>query len=358
MRAFKVVAFALSASSLLVAGIISSNCSPSSSGPTVGAGGKTTPHGGTNQGSAGGESGGGGAGLSFTLSAPALGGATGDTKPVAVWPPVGFKPAVAVTYGEYSLGPLVTDYQSSAGGTGGNSGGPGQCSGLLAVIRDFKAGSARGIDGGTANSGHPDFERPPQVDDRGIVTESLSKDEKPIYAKETGTTKTTSGKESFDQWYRDVPDVNMAYVIAFKFEQNGKVFTFAASKGNYDAGAPDSSYFPLDGVGFGNEKNKHNYHFTTEIHTTFTYNGGEVFTFQGDDDVWVYINGHRAIDLGGIHSQETQTINLDAQASKLEITQGQVYKLAVFNAERHTTESNFRIDTTMVFEDCGYIPIP
>jgi hypothetical protein len=29
--------------------------------------------------------------------------------------------------------------------------------------------------------------------------------------------------------------------------------------------------------------------------------------------------------------------------------------LAVFNAERHVVESNFRIDTTMVFADCGQI---
>jgi len=34
---------------------------------------------------------------------------------------------------------------------------------------------------------------------------------------------------------------------------------------------------------------------------------------------------------------------------------GKVYPLAVFNAERHTTQSNFRIDTTLVFTDCGQI---
>ncbi len=51
----------------------------------------------------------------------------------------------------------------------------------------------------------------------------------------------------------------------------------------------------------------------------------------------------------------SQTVNLDAQASTLGITKGSVYDLAVFNAERHTTQSDFRIDTTLVFTDCGQV---
>jgi fibro-slime domain-containing protein len=113
------------------------------------------------------------------------------------------------------------------------------------------------------------------------------------------------------------------------------------------------SYFPLDGQGFGNQGENHNFSFTTEIQTSFTYHGGEIFTFAGDDDVWVFINDKLAIDLGGIHLQETQTVDLDAQASNLGISKGNVYPLAVFNAERHVVQSNFRIDTTLVFNDCG-----
>jgi fibro-slime domain-containing protein len=125
---------------------------------------------------------------------------------------------------------------------------------------------------------------------------------------------------------------------------------------------PTSSYFPVDGLGWNDtatasDGKEHNFAFTTEFHTTFTYNGGEKFTFQGDDDVWVYINKKLAIDLGGIHVQLQATVDLDAQASTLGISPGNSYDLAVFNAERHTTQSNFRIDTTLVFTDCGQIPI-
>jgi len=266
----------------------------------------------------------------------------------APWPPVGYVNVTNVSYGAYALGPQLTATSplAGAGGTGGNGAGAGaNCSGLYGVVRDFEMG--------TTSGGHPDFQSPPVQDDRGIVTATLGSDGKPVYAHQGGTTPTTNGQAEYDKWYNDVPGVNMTYLLGLHFVPNGKVVTFAASINNQ--GVPDSSYFPLDGQGFGNQGENHNFSFTTEIHTSFTYNGGETFTFQGDDDVWVYINNQRVIDLGGIHAQETQTVNLDAQAGTLGITVGNVYSLAVFNAERHTTQSNFRIDTTMAFTNCGEV---
>jgi fibro-slime domain-containing protein len=105
------------------------------------------------------------------------------------------------------------------------------------------------------------------------------------------------------------------------------------------------AFFPLDGRGFGNEGNTNNFHFTFEVETRFTYNGGETFTFSGDDDVFVFINGSMALDLGGTHPIATGTISLDT----LGLTVGQSYPLKLFFAERHTNKSNFRIDTTIEF---------
>jgi fibro-slime domain-containing protein len=69
----------------------------------------------------------------------------------------------------------------------------------------------------------------------------------------------------------------------------------------------------------------------------------------------VFINGKLAIDLGGLHSAQSSEIELDDEADRLGIEPGNDYLLELFHAERHTTQSNFRVDTTLEFVDCGII---
>ena len=382
MRAFRSVLFTAIAAATI--GLMIPACSPGSNG-TVGSNGT------------GGSSviissngGSGGTPIAVTYN---LGGASGSAgggdggssaAPTPVWPPVGFVNVTDVTFGAYATdqNPLSsTGGASGQGGSAGGSSGASQCAGLFGVVRDFQ------MDMGTG--GHPDFQLPRTRTsaETGIVTNTLGDDGKPIYANPPAGG-TTSTKDNFDQWYRSTDGINIPYVVGLRFVANPSagtgVVTFAATLGstptttpggtgrNRDAGAPavnrdagtpavaSSSYFPLDGLGFkdtavADDGKQHNFAFTTEIHTTFLYNGGEKFTFQGDDDVWVYINKKLAIDLGGIHQQLQATVDLDAQASTLGISTGNSYDLAVFNAERHTTQSNFRIDTTLVFTDCGKI---
>lgn len=226
-------------------------------------------------------------------------------------------------------------FNPSGTGTGGNgAGGPGQetCSReLVGVIRDFQIS-------------HPDFENV-IVTDRGIVEDQLGADGKPVYAGNP-TTPSTTGQANFDQWYRDTPGVNQAIPLTIPLtEGDPGVFTF-----------DDAAFFPIDGQGFGDEGNAHNYHFTYEIHAEFTYKGGEVFTFTGDDDLFTYINGRLAIDLGGVHGPQTATIDLDDRAGELGIVVGETYPLDFFFAERHTSQSNFRIDTSIACFD--EVPLP
>lgn len=192
---------------------------------------------------------------------------------------------------------------------------------LVATVRDF-------------SQSHPDFEYTIAVDP-GIVQPMLGGDGKPVYA--GGTTGTTTGQANFDQWYRDVAGVNIAIPVEIPLMDQGD--------GTYVH--DDSAFFPIDGQGFGDEGNPHNYHFTLELHTQFTYQGGEVFTFRGDDDLFTFINGRLGIDLGGVHGPLEGSIDLDAMAGALGIVPGGTYDLDFFFAERHTSESNFRIETTI-----------
>jgi fibro-slime domain-containing protein len=219
---------------------------------------------------------------------------------------------------------------TDGGGDGATDSGAEGCgTTLLGVVRDFK-------------DDHPDFEKV-VADDPGLVKDALGSDKKPVYAP-TGATKTVSGATSFDQWYRNTDGINQPFRLLLSFAPNGAVFTFQST-----------AFFPLDGKGWGNQGRNHNFHFTTEVHTEFRYKGGEAFKFTGDDDLFVFINGKLAIDLGGVHGQETKDIKLDDQAAALGIVKGNIYALDLFHAERHTTESNFRVDTDLEFTNCGEI---
>ena len=68
-----------------------------------------------------------------------------------------------------------------------------------------------------------------------------------------------------------------------------------------------------------------------------------MFTFRGDDDVFVYINGQLVIDLGGVHGAIEQVVELN----RLNLTDGETYDLKFFFAERHRTQSNFKITTNL-----------
>lgn len=186
--------------------------------------------------------------------------------------------------------------------------------------RDFKAS-------------HPDFEKF-IGNDTGIVSVELSADGTPVYASPTNTA-TTTGAANFHSWFHDTPGTNIVI-------DSSMPTTPLSGSGPWQFSS--GSLFPIDGSGWGNEGNPHNYHYTMHISSGFLVEDNTKIDIIGDDDIWVFINGHLLIDLGGVHGALSGNITLDStKRQTLGLSTGELARIDIFRTERHTTASNFSI---------------
>ncbi len=152
------------------------------------------------------------------------------------------------------------------------------------------------------------------------------------------------------------------------FEQNGDTYRLSAVKrdetivltgltniictGNNwrkNSAIYSNNFWPLDNEDGIDEKGKsdeadgggmHNFHFGMRFDFNFRvgdYVGPMNFYFRGDDDFWMFVDGKRVIDLGGIHSAQGRAVDLkqwlkddgDGQLDK-----DKVHRVSIFYMER------------------------
>lgn len=125
-------------------------------------------------------------------------------------------------------------------------------------------------------------------------------------------------------------------------------------------GGDESGFYPLEDLGYEQpglltatskvNNGAKNGSFTLRGESQFVYNkvSNLYFTFTGDDDVYMYINGTLALDLGGAHGRNSKTVNLnDLDATKYGLKEGQVATFTFFYMERCSDASTFGIKTNM-----------
>lgn len=266
-------------------------------------------------------------------------------------------PSVPVVIVPSGMGTSMVDIGLGIGST------PSDCNPqLVGRVRDFNSSDS-------PVNPHPDFQTfngtAPTL---GLVESVLGAEGAPVYSRlaQPVTPQLTSATE-FAKWYSTAHPANATIELNLDAApaSAGIVKTVDMATGNTTYAS--ESFFPIDGKGTQAEDLlytdmtedptsptdgvPHNYHFTFELNTKFKYKTGQVFSFFGDDDLWVFIDKKLAVDAGGLHGQAAADVRLD----DLGLVEGKEYDLSVFHAERRTDQSNFKVTTNITFTNCNPI---
>ena len=171
----------------------------------------------------------------------------------------------------------------------------------------------------------------------GSVSSTLNASGLPNF---TGGFSSATNTANFAKWFTDTPGFNTSapFTLTLSETQPGsQVYTYS-----------NNAFFPLDGSMLGNQGRPHNYHFTLRLSGLTDFKASDTFNFAADDDLWVYVGGKLAVDLGGVHGAATRTIT-GADLMLLGLMENTVYSFDVFFAERHTIDSAFVITASSRF---------
>jgi fibro-slime domain-containing protein len=187
---------------------------------------------------------------------------------------------------------------------------------------------------------------------KGMVNATLGPNRKPV--------PTSLAPPNFNTWFNSDPNRSMPLTgaetcvdLEMSKADNGlweyDSYNIPVYRGFFpidDFNTLDNNSGPSCNVDNIPASDRHNFGFCMESHASFIYRKGQEFDFRGDDDVWVFINGKLALDLGGIHPATEGKIQLDT----LGLVDGQSYPWDFFFCERQMCGSSLRIKTTIYFK--------
>jgi hypothetical protein len=169
-------------------------------------------------------------------------------------------------------------------------------------------------------AGHTDFENslfftattacrtPNTTYTTGLVASLLDAEGKPVLASTLGSNcmDQITSSTTFATWYRNDP-LNAVVASTLVLVRQGTTTTYLFDSNTDEPYRTRGGFFPLNGQGWQSAascapceatpsapgcdqcppaRSGNNFFFTSELRYPFTYHGGEVLAFSGDDDAW------------------------------------------------------------------------
>lgn len=167
-------------------------------------------------------------------------------------------------------------------------------------------------------------------------------------------------KDGVEYWYFDSADTTLAMRTDTEsgnyYLQNVGQQDWAKNVDSTSKDKKTHGFFPFNETSTSCKASKYNYGFGTKLEFKFrlTEDGKVVgtdgskhpikFNFSGDDDVWVYVDGNLALDVGGAHGKVTGHIDFSGTDTNKTATVSRTKKsLNESSKEDRNTQSSFKI---------------